>query len=191
MSNESSDRRTRPKNRGKKNVFDEWEHLDIDRNEQKEIHKGREQKTKMDELDVLRAKKLNKFVVKMAEKFDTKEIMRRPPNALEEAWLRCDYILFNIMTRKAYSFMDGLRTKDPDCYKYLYRIFMSPNMMEHANTWVNYFANNGKVDNIIPFSEVFKWYAKYYKIDPRIMVHHKGEETVDLREKLKGEEEDA
>ena len=32
----------RPKNRGKKNVFDEWEHSDIDRNEQREGLKRRE-----------------------------------------------------------------------------------------------------------------------------------------------------
>lgn len=184
MSTESSDRRTRPKKRGKKDVFDEWEHLDIDRNEQKVMHKNRERKTKMDELDAIRAKKAERIAVSMAEKFNTHEIMRRPPNVLEEAWLRCDYLLYNMMTRKAYSFMDGLRLKDAKCYKYLYRIFMSPYMMEHANYWVKYFANGGKVQKRIDYAIVFKHYARYYGITPTIKIMHKGEEEKDISECL-------
>ena len=38
----------------------------------------------------------------------------RPPTPLEEAWLRCDYVLWNMMTPDAYAVMEWFRLNDVD-----------------------------------------------------------------------------
>ncbi len=162
-------------------IIDEWEIADIDRDEQKEGLKRRERRWKEIELENIRQKKLRELAVKKAEKMDQKSVYREP-NELEKAWLQCDYILWNIMQKPAYEFMEYHRTEYPDIYKKLYRVFISPYMMENAEFYVDYFANGGKLDKPITLATVIKEYKKIMGVRPEIRIIHKGEKERKLGE---------
>ena len=180
-------KRVRPKVRkhlGKKNpkidVYDEWEHGDMDRDEAELRMKGREKRWKEIEAAQKAARKLEKKAIDEVEKMkrDTKG---RPMTPIEEAWLRCDFILSHIMDVKAYAFMENIRIKDPKCYKWLYKRFMSKNMMVNAQMYVDFFAKGG----VAPYAKVsygamIKAYKKYKGIRSTIKVVHKGEEEREL-----------
>ncbi len=172
-------KRERAKVRGNKNVFDEYDWADIDRNEQKAGLARREKRWKEIELQFKREKILEKKAITNAEK------MRQPPRGrqpspLEEAWLRCDFVLYHIMTRSAYNILEFIRTNDPAGYKHLYKIFMSRNMMENITQYVDFFAQGGKVDMKIKKSDMIRHYVKYRGHIPVFKVKHKGEEEHDL-----------
>lgn len=157
-----------------KDMVDEWEIADIDRDEQKRGLKRRE-------IRIKKARLLNEQLKKELEqatkpKDPNRPSNVRPPNAVEMAWLKCDFILSKIMEEKAYEFFDKLRTQDPECYKYLYRIFMSPYMMERADYYINYIDSGMPIEQKIPLKEVIKHYRKYKGISSNIRVIHKGEE---------------
>ena len=164
------------KHNPKKGGIDEWEVADIDRNEQKLGMERRARRWKEIETQRKAEKKAEKKAIENAEKMG----QSRQPNWLEEAWLRCDYVLNNIMEQKAYAFMEHQRTTDPAMYKTLYKVFMSPNMMEHIQQWVSFFASGQKAIGRIPLSEVYKHYKKLKGIKGTIKVVHKGEEEREL-----------
>ena len=171
-------KRVRPKVRGKKDVVDEWEITDIDRNEQKMGLKRRAKRWREIETEKMLEKVAEKVAIKNAEKMNPD--LRRPPNLIEEAWLRCDYCLSHFMQPPAYNFMENVRMNDPECYKALYKIFMSPNMMEHIGDWVNFFAAGQKVAGRIPLSEVYKHYRKIKGIKGKVVVKRKGKKDKEL-----------
>jgi len=156
-------------------VYDEWEHSDIDRDEQEAGMKRRAKRWKEIELDQKRATELEKRAIDEVEKIKRKTLsaMTKP---IEQAWLRCDYILSNIMEQKAYEFMEWQRLNDPKCYKWLYRQFMSKAMMVHAQTYVDYFANGNEPPYKVKYGTVIKAYKKYKGIKSKIKIVHKGEE---------------
>jgi len=171
-------KKARPKVRHKKDVLDEWEVADIDRDEQKAGLIRREKRWKMMEL----AQKYQQELEKKA--IDEAEHMNRPRNQLltplQEAWLRCDYLLFNIMEKNAYAFMEYQRKNDPEIYKKLYRKFMSKNMMEHAQYYVDYFARGNKAPKLVMIGDVVKEYKKLKGIKSNIKIIHKGEDEREL-----------
>jgi len=171
--------RQRPKVRGKRDVIDEWEWADIDRDEQKAGLKRREKRWKEINLEIKRQKNLEKKAISKAEKMETPP-RGRQPTELEAAWLRCDFILYNMMTQAAYATMEWLRLNDPDGYKHLYKTFMSRNMMENIQMYVDYFAQGGKVDMQVKKSDILRYYIKYKGYKPTIKVKHKGEKERDL-----------
>lgn len=160
-------------------VYDEWEHMDIDRNEQREGIKRREKRWKEIEREIRLKKHLEKRAIENAEKMHEPPKTRQP-NPIEAAWLRCDYVLYNIMTDAAYGMMEWLRIEDPTGYKHLYKIFMSRNMMENISLFVDFFAQGNTIPKRLPKSEVIKHYVKYRGYKPTIIVKHKGEEEYDL-----------
>ena len=85
-----------------------------------------------------------------------------------------------MMEPKAYQFMDQFREKDPECYKYLYKIFMSPYMMESADLWIKYFASGGKPEKLISHDNIMKHYRKYKGEKSTIKIIHKGKEEHEL-----------
>jgi hypothetical protein len=150
--------------------------MDIDRNEQKAGLKRRERRWKEIESELASARKAEKIAIKNAEKMGNS----REPNMIEQAWLRCDYVLSNLMEPKAYKFMELVRVKDPECYKRLYRIFMSKNTMHHIQYFVDYFASGGTTQEPIKFSSIIKEYRKIKGIKSKFTVKHKGEDDFDL-----------
>jgi len=177
-------KKVRPKHRkelskpeSETNIVDEWEFIDIDRDEQKRGLKRRDRRWKNMKLEEIRAKKAEKIAIKMAEKMKPVDPFRQP-NEIELAWLRCDYVLWNIMETKAYAFMEHLRTTKPKAYKHLYKIFMSRNMMEHIQYFVDYFASGGITEERIKLSSVIKHYRKF-----------QGEKVTNITIKRKNEEE--
>jgi len=171
-------KKQRPKVRGKKDVVDEWETMDIDRDEQERGLKRRKRRWKEIEAHNRKIRALEKKALKKAQKIKPENY--RQPTPIEAAWLRCDYVLSNIMDKKAYHFMEVAREKDVKCYKYLYKIFMSRNMMEHIQDFVIFFAKGGKSEELISFPTVIKHYRKYKGIKSNIKIAHKGEEEYDL-----------
>ena len=171
------------KHLGKKNpkidVMDEYEWADIDRDEQEAGLKRRERRWKEVELAQKQARELEKKAIDNAEKIKRKP-MALVVSPLEEAWLRCDYLLFNIMETKAYEFMEWQRLNDPDVYKYLYRKFMSKYMMANAEMYVDYFAKGGKAPKLITLGDIVKRYRKYKGIKTKFKIVHKGEEDREL-----------
>ena len=157
-------------------VLDEWEIADIDRDEQKRGLERRKRRWKEIELEEKKIRNMKKKAIKKAEQ------IKRMPNLLEIAWLKCDFILHNIMEKDAYKFMYDLTSTDPNTYKHLYKIFMSPYMMERADYFVEYFRRGGKApDNeLIPLSRVVKYYKQYKGIKDKITVIHKGEKSREL-----------
>lgn len=157
-----------------KDVYDEWEVSDIDRDEQKAGLKRRKRRWKEIELEQKRIQDMEKKAKEQAEK--VKKL--RQITVIEKAWLKCDYILHHIMDKDAYEFMFNLTRTDPEAYKYLYKIFMSPYMMERADYFVLYFSRGGKVPNgqTIPLVEVIKHYRKYKGIETKIVIKRKDEE---------------
>jgi len=153
-----------------KEVLDEWEITDIDRNEQKAGLKRRERRWKEIELEKKKIRAIEEKAKKKAEQ------ITRMPNPVELAWLKCDYVLNNIMEKDAYEFMYKLTTTDPMAYKHLYRIFMSPYMMERIEYYVRYFRRGGKVPDgeTIPLSKVVKYYKNFKGIKDKIIIKHKG-----------------
>ena len=117
-------------------------------------------------------KLLEKKAIDNAEKMKRKAAM----TPLQEAWLRCDYILFNIMEQKAYEFMEWQRLNDPKCYKWLYKQFMSKAMMQNAQIYIDYFANGNKAPYKVGYGHIIKAYRKYKGIKTKIKIIHKGEE---------------
>lgn len=178
-------KRHRPKVRkhlGKKNpkvdVVDEWETMDVDRDEQKAGIERRRKRWRQVETERLLEKAAEQAAIKHAEKMNPDR--GREPNFLEKAWLRCDYVLSNVMEKNAYNFLENIRVKDPECYKRLYKIFMSKNMMSRIQAFVDFFAQGGEVPERIPLSEVVKHYRKIKGIRSKIKVVHKGEDDRDL-----------
>jgi len=171
--------RQRPKVRGKKNVLDERDWADIDRDEQKRGLERREKRWKEIEYEIKRQKHLERIAVKNAEKM--KQPSRgRQPTELEQAWLRCDFVLYNIMSQAAYAMMEWLRLNDPAGYRAMYRIFMSKNMMDNITSFVDYFAQGNSIIKKLPKAEIIKHYIKYRGYKPFIRIRHKGEEERDL-----------
>ena len=87
-------KKVRPKLRkhlGKTNpkidVYDEWEHNDIGRDEQKAGLKRREQRWREMELEQKRFEKLQNLLEKR-KKMMTEALTRRQPTKMEVAWLR-------------------------------------------------------------------------------------------------------
>ncbi|KKM86444.1 hypothetical protein LCGC14_1278980 [marine sediment metagenome] len=172
-------KRIRPKVRGKKEVFDEWEHMDIDRNEQKAGLKRRARRWKEIQREVKLQKVLEKKAINNADKMKLPPKTRQP-TPLEEAWLRCDYVLFHMLTRSAYQTLEWIRINDVEGYKYIYKIVMSPNMMNNISYYVDYFAEGGTVDKLIPKNIIMGKYMKYRGYKPIIKVKRKGEEEYDV-----------
>ena len=172
-------KRARPKVRGKKEVYDEWEHGDIDRDEQERGMKRRERRWKEIELEQKKQRLLERKAIKNVEKMD-RGTNGRPPTPLEEAWLRCDFLLSHLMDTKAYAFVEEARIKEPELYKYLYKQFMSPYMMHYAQMYVDFFAKGGKAPKKITYGAVIKAYRKYKGIKSTIKIQHKGEDEKEL-----------
>lgn len=172
-------KRVRAKVRGKKDVFDEYEIADIDRNEQREGIKRRERRWKEIEHEIKRKKLLEKKAISIAEKMKEPPKTRQP-NPLEEAWLRCDYVLYNIITQAGYNLMEWIRVNDPEGYKYLYRVFMSKNMMDNITDFVDFFSQGNSIGKRIPKHEVMRHYVKYKGYKGKVRVKHKGEEEYEL-----------
>lgn len=172
-------KRARAKVRGNKNIYDEWEHGDIDRDDQKAGLKRRDRRWKQIELERKRQKALEKQAIDNIEKMD-RGSKGRPLTELETAWLRCDFLLSNIMERKAYKFMEWQRVNDPDAYRRLYRKIMSRNMMEFAQEYVDYFAKGYKAPVTVSFPEIVRLYKKIKGIKTRIKLIHKGEDEYEL-----------
>lgn len=170
--------KVRPKVRGKKDVVDEWEFADIDRAEQKIGLKRRARRWKMIEKARKDAIKAEKLAIKNAEKMNPD--LRREPNELEKAWLRCDYVLSNVMQVPAYDMMEYLRINEPKTYKYLYKIFMSKYMMQNINQFVEYFAKGGKAKTMIKLSDIVKEYRKMKGIKSKIVIKRKNQEDIEL-----------
>jgi len=84
------------------------------------------------------------------------------------------------MEEDAYSFLEWQRMNDPECYKQLYRVFMSPYMMEHAQYFVNAIDSGMPIEQKIPLKEVVKHYKKFKGIKDKIIIKHKGEEEKEL-----------
>ena len=159
-----------------KEVLDEWEIADIDRDEQKRGLKRRERRWKEIELEQKKIREMEKLAKKKAE------AIARMPNSVELAWLKCDYILSNVMTKDAYEFMYNLISTDSEAYKHLYKVFMSPYMMERSDYYVQYFRKGGKVidEEIIPLSMVVKYYKKFRGIENKIIIKRKGRKDYEL-----------
>lgn len=157
-------------------VLDEWEIADIDRDEQKRGLKRREKRWKEIELEQKKIRAMEKLAKKKAN------IIKRLPNLIEQAWLKCDYILSNIMKKDAYEFMYSFISTDPEAYKHLYRIFMSPYMMERADYFVQYFHRGGKTpeEELIPLLKVAKYYKKFKGIKDKIVIKRKGRKEYEL-----------
>lgn len=168
-------KRVRPKVRGKKDVIDERDYADIDRDEQKRGLKRRERRWKEIELEIKKQKLLEKKAISIAEKMKQPPRSRQP-TPLEEAWLRCDYVLYNIMTQAAYQMLEWIRLNDPTGYKYLYKTFMSKHMMGNITYFVDYFAQGNTINKRIPKHEVIRHYVKYKGYKRKITVKHKGED---------------
>ena len=115
-----------------------------------------------------------------ANKIGGKRSLLRDPTPLEEAWLRCDFLLANMMMKEAYEFMEWQRLNDVDAYKRLYRVFMSKAMMSNAQMYVDYFAQGGSPPRLITYPEVVKAYKKIKGIRTKFKVVHKGEEEKEL-----------
>ncbi len=170
--------RQRPKVRGKKNVIDERDWADIDRDEQKAGLKRREQRWKEIELERKQLERLEKKAIKNADKMIDRDV-NRPLHPLEEAWIRCDFVLWHLMTPEVYSTMEWLRFNDLPTYQAMYKRFMPKQMMRDINECVTWFANGGEVRRIT--MTVFrKEYLKYKGYKPSIKIKHKGEDDYEL-----------
>lgn len=165
---------------GKFEVYDEWEHSDIDRDEQKAGLARRDKRWKEIALAQKNAAKLEQKALSEADKMDSNRSLLRDITPLEEAWLRCDYLLSCIMEQKAYEFMEWQRLNDVDAYKKLYRVFMSKAMMSFAQQYVDYFAQGGKPPRYVTYPEIIKAYKKIKGIRTKFKVVHKGEEEREL-----------
>lgn len=172
-------KRIRAKVRGKKDVIDERDYADIDKDEQKAGIKRRERRWKEIELEIKRQKLLEKKAVVNADKMNPEPNIRQP-TALEAAWLRCDYVLYNIMMPPAYALMEWIRINDPEGYKHLYRIFMSKNMMDNIEYYVSYFAQGHTIPKQIPKRDVMMRYAKYKGYETSVKVRRKNEKEYEL-----------
>ncbi len=172
-------KKARAKVRGNKNVYDEWEHADIDRDEQSAGLKRRDKRWKEILIEQQKQRNLEKKALEDVG-YQNRGYKGRPPTELETAWLRCDFILANIMDRKSYQFMEWQRVHDTDAYKRLYRHFVSKNMLQNMQQYVDYFAQGYKAPRLIPFPEVIKYYKKIKGIKSKMKVFHKGEDEYDL-----------
>ena len=169
------------KGRNKDDVLDEWEHSDIDRDEQAAGLKRRDKRWKEIALAQKNAAKLEQEALDKADKIGKgKRSIFRDITPLEEAWVRCDFLLSNIMVRQAYEFMEWQRLNDVDAYKRLYKIFMSKAMMQNAQLYVDYFAMGGKPPRYISYPEIVKAYKKIKGIRGKIKIVHKGEDEREL-----------
>lgn len=166
-------KKQRPKVRGKKDVIDEYETMDVDRDEQKVILKSREKRWKEIKLQQQRERQAEKKALDNAEKMDPN--LRSPLTELELAWLRYDYVLANVMERNAHIFFDSIRKKDIKSWHVLLDIFMSKNMRKNIETWLSYFDHGGMVKSKIKLIEVIKEYRKLKGIKTKIKVMRKGE----------------
>jgi len=170
-------KKTRPKVRSKKEVVDEWETMDIDRDEQERGLKRRARRWREIETENLIKKAAEETALKNADKMKN---VRVPRNIIEEAWLKYDYVLANIMDRKAHEFLDKIRMGDVKLYNKLLNIFISPYMKEQIDVMVQYFANGLAVDEKITLPDIVKEYRKLKGIRTKFTVKRKGDKDYDL-----------
>jgi hypothetical protein len=161
-------------------VMDEWEVADIDRDEQVAGLKRRDRRYREIALEQKRQMQLEQKSLSVGDKMDRDHSLLKEPTELEMAWIRCDYLLYNIMMPQAYEFMEYQRLNDTDTYKKLYRKFMSRYMMENAQIYVDFFAQGGKTNKHISFPDVVKEYKKIKGIQSKIAIVHKGEKEYEL-----------
>lgn len=179
-------KKARPKVRGKKDVIDEWEICDIDRDEQQAGLARRERRWKEIQQEIESRRKLEKKALDNAERIDpvtnrdVEKVIKHQLTPIQEAWLRLDYILFNIMETKAYQFMEYQRLNDPECYKILFKKFISPNMMANVDYYIMYFASGKIAPKKATLADVIREYNRYYNIKPKFTIKHKGEEEKKL-----------
>lgn len=128
---------------------------------------------------------MEKKAIDNADKMDTPPKTRQP-TPLEEAWLRCDYVLWNMLDRRAYATMEWLRKNEVEAYKTLYRKLVSPAMMENIQLYVDWFASGGKCVQISN-KVVMKHYLDYKGYKRTISVQHGGTRK-ELRDHIKEEE---
>ena len=171
-------KKQRPKVRGKKEVIDEWETMDVDRDEQERGLKRRARRWRDIEKAQAEARKVEREALKTADKI--RKDIRRPRNVIEEAWLKYDYVLANIMERRAHEFLDKIRVGDVELYNKILNIFISPYTKEHVDIMVQYFANGLSVAKKIALVDIVKEYRKLKGIRTKITVKHKGEDGYDL-----------
>ncbi|MHA2203897.1 MAG: hypothetical protein ACW991_09425 [Candidatus Hodarchaeales archaeon] len=181
-------KKTRPKVRkhlGKHSpqvdVIDEWEEMDVDRDEQKAGLKRREKRWKEIALEKGWKKKQIDKVIKNADKIEPD--LRRGLTPQEELWLQVDFVLSYVMEEKAYNFVNNVKArKDIKTYNKLLNIFFSDKMRANLAHWVAYFALNPyRVDNAITLASVVKEYRKIKGIKTtNIKIIHKGEDEKEL-----------
>ena len=164
---------------GKTEVIDEWELVDIDRDEQRAGLERRDRRWKEIKFAEKQKRLLEKKAIDEVEKMK-RDVKGHAMTVIQEAWLRCDFLLSHIMEQKAYEFMEWQRLNDPECYKYLYKQFMSPHMMHFAQMYVDYFAKGGYPARMITHGDIIKKYRKYKGIKSKIRIVHKGEEKKEL-----------
>ena len=160
----------------KKNVLNEWEFIDIDKDEHENLLKFRDRRWKEIKLEEKQARELQE---RLAKKAKAEEKIREPTPA-DLMWLRADYVLSNTMEKKAYEFMYKLYLGDKNCYVYLFKIFVSKFRMDHIQWWVNFFASGNTVNKLIGYKDVIKHYREYKNIKTKITVKRKGEEDCEL-----------
>ena len=164
---------------GKTEIVDEYDLADIDKDEQRAGLERRDKRWKEIKFAQKQERLLEKKAIDEVEKME-RDIKGRTMTAIQEAWLRCDFLLSNIMEQKAYEFMEWQRLNDPECYKYLYKQSMSPYMMHYAQMYVDYFARGGEAPILISHGDIVKKYRKYKGIKTKFKIVHKGEEEHDL-----------
>ena len=165
---------------GKTEIIDEWEIVDIDRDEHNLLLEHRDRRWKEVKLAQKQARLLEKKAIDEVEKMERDKKGGRVMTALEEAWLRCDFLLSHIMEQKAYEFMEWQRLNDPECYKYLYKQIMSPHMMHYAQMYVDFFARGGIPARQVEHADIVRMYRKYKNIKTKFKIIHKGEKERDL-----------
>lgn len=169
-------KKVRPKVRGKKDVLDEMEIADIDRDEQKAGIKRREKRWKKIELK----QRLLDEQVRVAKEREIMKRKYRVPNRAEESWLKCDYYLNHVMEEDAYDFMYELTVSDPETYKKMFKVFVSPYTLHKIDDFVQAFATGSSVSKRITIGEVVKRYRKIKKIRSKITIKHKNGDEYEL-----------
>jgi hypothetical protein len=174
-------KKTRPKVRGKRDVVDEYDLADIDRNEQKAGIKRRERRWKEIELKQKLKKAEIDNMLKKADKINPN--IRQGLTPQQELWLQVDYCLAYLMEEKAHRFLDDIRIQgDIKTYNKLLNIFFSDVMRANLQNWLNYFDATGcRVPDPITLASVVREYRKIKGIKKtNIKIVRKGEKDKEL-----------
>ena len=123
------------------------------------------------ELDVIRMKKMKAL---MEAQKRTQAVQERSTSLFEKV----DYVLRAVLTPDAYSYLNGLKSKEPTVYQHIFNELISPDVIQNIDYLASIVSTQALAKRI-PLDVIIMLERKIKGVKSKIQVK-RGDETLDL-----------